>query len=105
MPSSVTMTDQIRDRVALRITRIEDTGAGLITLRVEGRVAAEAVGVLEGECRRSLEEAPRVRMDFSGVTFIDGRGVDMLKRIGAERLQVVNCSVFVEHLVYGAGER
>jgi anti-anti-sigma regulatory factor len=99
------MTDHTRDNVALRVTRIEGTDAGLITLRVEGRVVAEAVGVLERECWRSLGEAPKVRMDFSGVTFIDGRGVAMLRRISAERLRVVNCSVFVEHLLYGAGER
>lgn len=99
------MTDHTRDNVALRITRIEDTDAGLVTLRVDGRVVAEAVGVLEHECWRSLEEVPRVRVDFSGVTFIDGRGVDMLKRIDGQRLRVVNCSVFVEHLLYGAGER
>ncbi|MBI2219406.1 MAG: STAS domain-containing protein [Candidatus Rokubacteria bacterium] len=99
------MTDHTRDDVALRVTRIEDTDARLITLRVEGRVVAAAVGLLEHECWRSLEEAPRVRVDFSGVTFIDGRGVDMLKRISAERLRVVNCSVFVEHLLYGAGDR
>ena len=71
---------------------------------MEGRLVAEAVGVLERECRRSLEEAPKVRLDFSGVTFIDGRGVEMLRRIGARRLQVVNCSAFVEHLLYGAGD-
>jgi anti-anti-sigma regulatory factor len=99
------MTDHTWDNVALRITRIEDTGAGLVTLRVEGRVVAEAVGVLERECWRSLEAAPKVLVDFSGVTFIDGRGVDMLKRISGQRLRVVNCSVFVEHLLYGAGER
>ncbi len=39
-----------------------------------------------------------------GVTFIDGRGVDMLRRIGAGRLRVVNCSGFVEHVLYGTGE-
>jgi anti-anti-sigma regulatory factor len=78
---------------------------GLVTLRVEGRVVADAVGVLERECRRSIEQVSRVRVDFAGVTFIDGRGVDMLKRISGERLRVVNCSTFVEHLLYGAGER
>lgn len=99
------MTDHPRDKVALRITRIEATDAGLLTLRVEGRVVAEAVGLLERECWRSLAEAPRVLVDFAGVTFIDGRGVGMLKRVSSERLRVVNCSVFVEHLLYGAGER
>jgi anti-anti-sigma regulatory factor len=99
------MTESMRNTVALRITRIEDTGPDAITLRVEGRVVAEAVSVLERECWRSLEEAPKVRVDFSGVTFIDGRGVDMLKRISAERLRVVNCSVFVDHLLYGTGDR
>jgi anti-anti-sigma regulatory factor len=90
---------------ALRITRIDDTEVGAITLRVEGRLAADAVGMLEHECCRSLAESGRVRVDFSGVTFIDGRAVNMLKRLGAGRLRVVNCPVFVEHLLYGAGDR
>ncbi len=95
------MTDHTRDKGALRITEIDDPEAGLVTLRVEGR---EAAGVLEHECWRSLEKAPMVRVDFLGVTFIDGRGVDMLRRIGAGRLRVVNCSGFVEHVLYGTGE-
>jgi anti-anti-sigma regulatory factor len=99
------MADRTRDTGALRITRVEDSGAGLVTLRVEGRVVAEAVGVLERECRRSIEGLSRVRVDFAGVSFIDGRGVDMLRRISGEWLRVVNCSVFVEHLLYGAGNR
>ncbi len=58
------MTDHTRNKGALRITTIDDTEAGLVTLRVEGRVVAEAVGVPEHECWRSLEKAPRVRVDF-----------------------------------------
>jgi hypothetical protein len=88
----------------LRITRVEDAEAGT-TLCVEGRVVGDAVGLLERECRRALQEVPGVRLDVGGVTIIDGRGVMMLRCLRAAGARVLHCSPFVEHLLDGAVER
>jgi anti-anti-sigma regulatory factor len=101
------LTSRIRARRGrvLRITRIEGPGAGVVTLRVEGRIVGEAVGLVEQECRRALQEPVEVRVDLVGVAFIDGRAVGMLRRLCAERLRVMNCSPFVEHLLAGGTAR
>ncbi len=89
----------------LKITRSEASESGVSTLRVEGRLVADSVEVLENECRRSLRGAPRVRLDLSGVTFIDGRGVSLLGHLRGPCLEIVNCPSFVEGLLSGADDR
>jgi len=72
----------------------------LATLRVEGRVVAEWVPVLERECRLALQENGRVRLDLSAVTFVDGRGLAALRRLGAATtLEIINCPEFIEELL------
>jgi anti-anti-sigma regulatory factor len=44
-----------------------------------------------------------VVLDFSGVTFIDGRGLEMLNRIARANLEIVNASLLVADLLE-AGE-
>lgn len=89
----------------MRITRTEDREASVITLKLEGRIVSEWVGVLERECRTALQEAQRVQADLSGVTFIDGRGVETLRGIRSERLLIVNCSAFLDDLLRCGGHR
>lgn len=89
----------------LRITRAEDRGTSVIRVRAEGRVISDWVAVLERECQMALAQAQRVEIDLSGVTFIDGRGVEMLRRLRAGRLGIVNCSPFLEDLLSGGGDR
>lgn len=89
----------------LRITRAEDREASVIRVRAEGRVVSDWVEVLERECQMSLEQAQRVEIDLAGVTFIDGRGVAMLRRLRTGRVGIVNCSPFLDDLLKGGGDR
>lgn len=82
----------------LRISRAAESPS-LATLRVEGRVVADWVPVLERECRRALEENLRVRLDLSAVTFVDGRGVAALRQLGAKDLEIINCPEFIGELL------
>lgn len=104
-PPLLSHDEPYQERGVLRIARIDDSGSGVITLKVEGRLVADSVGVVEQECRRTLQEASRVRLDFSEVTFIDGRGLGMLRRLRTPRLEIVNCSPFIEDLLSGAEDR
>ncbi len=88
----------------LRITRAEGREASVITVRAEGRIVSDWVEVLERECAMSLEQAQRVEIDLSGVTFIDGRGIEVLRRLRAGRLGIVNCSPFLEDLLRCGGD-
>jgi ABC-type transporter Mla MlaB component len=82
----------------LRIDRAAESPS-LPTLRVEGRVVAEWVPVLERECRLALQENGHVRLDLSAVTFVDGRGVAALRRLGANALEIINCPEFIGELL------
>ena len=82
----------------LRISRASESSP-LATLRVEGRVVAEWVPVLERECWLALQENLHVRLDLSAVTFVDGRGVAALRHLGANDLEIVNCPEFIGELL------
>lgn len=82
----------------LRITRVVE-GPSWTTLRVEGRIVAEWVSVLERECWPALEEYRPVQLDLSAVTFIDSRGVAVLRHLGANEFKVIKCPEFIEELL------
>ena len=82
----------------LRISTVAESSSQA-TLRVEGRVVAEWVPVLERECRRALQQNRHVQLDLSAVTFIDGRGVAALRHLGANDLEMINCPEFIEELL------
>ena len=82
----------------LRISRVAASPL-LAALRVEGRIVAEWVPVLERECWLALLENGHVRLDLSAVTFVDGRGVAALRRLGANALEIINCPEFIGELL------
>ena len=90
----------LQDIPVLRITKIRETLSSA-TLRVEGRVASEWVSVLEAESLRWLGEKRTVVLDFSDVSFIDGRGVETLRRIHSKHLRIVNCPPLLAELLNG----
>ncbi len=73
----------------LRIT-IANERAESATLKVEGRIAADWVELLEGEVQTFLRQGKRLSLDLSAVTVIDARAADMLKRLRAHDVQIVN---------------
>ena len=87
----------------LRITKINESPSQ-ITLKLEGKVSSDWVPLLESECLRCLQEKREVLLDFSDLTFIDGRGVELLGRMAAENIKVVDCCALIKDLLEG-GEK
>jgi anti-anti-sigma regulatory factor len=87
----------------VRIQKIVES-ATETTLSVEGRIVSEWVTVLEDECRQALRDTPRVQLDLAAVTFIDARGVEVLRRLVTEGVAVVNCREFIGALLNGDGD-
>ena len=83
----------------LRITAMPD-GASSVTLKVEGRIVSEWVGVLEQECQAWLRQGCRVLLDFSQVSYIDSGGVQTLKKM-PEQVRVCECSSVIADLLKG----
>ena len=88
----------IREVSLLRITRVIEGSSGT-TLRVEGRIVAEWVAVLERECWLAFEDKKPVRLDLSAVRFIDSRGVAVLRHLGANEFEVIECPEFIAELL------
>jgi len=86
----------------LRITQTSE-GSSDIRLKLEGRVVSDWVPLLREECLRILREQKKLWLDFSDVSFVDDRGVEMLKAIAGEGVRLMNCSPLVESLLQEGG--
>lgn len=82
----------------LRITQVSDESSG-VRLKLEGRIMAEWVPLLTEECLRILKEKKSLCLDFSDVTFVDDRGVEMLKAMTSQGIELMNCSPLVASLL------
>lgn len=81
-----------------RITRIADDETS-VTLRVEGRLVGRWIDELETECERHRADRRRVKLDLSGVTFVDDRGIEALRSMAGHHVEVVQCSLFLSGLL------
>ncbi len=70
-----------------------------VTLGVEGQLVADWGSVLQGECQTLLHQEWKVLLDFSGVTFIDSRGIEVLNGLRADGLKIVNIPPLIEDVI------
>lgn len=71
-----------------------------VTLRLDGKLIDTWVSDLEKLCLHCKNEKNKtVVLDFSGVTFIDSKGVRMLENIKDEKVKITNCSLFIQTLL------
>ncbi len=82
----------------LRITKIEEDGSSVI-LKVEGRIMSEGVDVLKLECLKWLDQNGKVQLECSAVSYIDERGVEMLKSMARNNVRIVRCQAFIHDLL------
>jgi len=84
----------------LRITKVAESPSHVI-LQLEGWIVSAWVAVLERECLTALRAQRTVLLDFSGVIFVNRRGVEMLQRLASDNLRIINCSALIEDLLQG----
>jgi len=88
----------------LRITKIAEDSS-TVTMKLEGKLASDWVPLLEGECLTCLKENRKVFLDFSEVTFVDGRGAEMVNKLAGEGIKVVDCCELIKELLEGRGNK
>lgn len=86
----------------LRITR-KLTDRERFTLALEGRIASDWVQVLEDECGRVMADESEICLDFSGVTYVDARGTELLRRLVRQGVQIINCPAMILDLLQTDG--
>ena len=73
--------------MTLRITRV-DGSTSRVTLRLEGRVAAQWAALLERECSDLLRSRDAVSLELAGVSFVDRAGVRALERLSRTGVEI-----------------
>ena len=68
---------------------------GAVTLRLEGRIAADWVAVLAAECHRRLERGEAVRLDLVDVVSSDSNGRRQLRDLRDRGVTLVNAPPFL----------
>ena len=87
----------------LRLTFETDDAAGPV-LRAEGKVVAEWAALLERECRALLQQQPVLRLDLSGVLYVDRDGMRALRAFAPGELVLEGCSPLLQEIL-GQEER
>ncbi len=82
----------------IRMTKIGEDESS-VTLKVEGRIMSEGVDVLELECLKWLDQKENVQLECSAVSYIDGRGVEVLKSMAQNNVRIVRCQAFIQDLL------
>lgn len=82
----------------LRITKLDD-GTCDLRIKVEGRLVAEWVPVLETETLALLEQCRQVQLNLAGVNFVDATGVAALRRLVTRGVSMINATPLVKALL------
>lgn len=66
-----------------------------MTLRLDGRLISQWVGLLRSSCEQAFHNDGRLILDLAGVSFADPEGVQLLRQLEQQQVTIVNCSPFL----------
>jgi hypothetical protein len=81
----------------LKITRLSHKGPGL-TIKLDGEILGAWVGAAREACA-ARGRRPR-RLDLAAVTYVDAAGVQLLRDVMAEGVEIAACSSFIGELLH-----
>jgi anti-anti-sigma regulatory factor len=82
----------------LKITK-QGTSNGRQMVKLEGKLTGDWVDEL---ARVTATEAPaRLTLDLSSISFVDSKGVELLRNLISRHVQLSGCSAFVSDLILG----
>jgi anti-anti-sigma regulatory factor len=84
----------------LRITWLSQKRRGL-TIKVEGEIVGDWVGAAREAC--AARGRRRRRLDLAAVTYVDAAGIQLLRDLMAEGVEIAACSSFVGELLHLEG--
>jgi hypothetical protein len=82
----------------LKITRLtrEDR---VLTLKIEGEIVGPWIGIVCEACTRSGLRTGRLCLDLAAVTYVDAAGVQLLRDLMGEGVEIAAYSRFVGELL------
>jgi anti-anti-sigma regulatory factor len=75
--------------------------AATVTLKLEGRLMQPWATELDRVATDALDGANQLVLDLSGLLFVDGEGIDLLRALGSRGARLRGGSSFVTALVEG----
>ena len=82
----------------LRITRSRGENESLI-VRLEGEIRGPWLDAVRCEIAEWRRQADGVGLDLTSVTYVDCAGVDFLRELVGEGIEIAACSSFVSELI------
>ena len=82
----------------LKITKIQESRSDVL-LKLEGKITAQWVALLDSECRLLLRQDKTLYLDCSHVDFIDASGVKVLNDLPRTQVTLVNAPGYVTELL------
>ena len=83
----------------LKITRLSHKGRGL-TIKLEGEILGPWVGAVRDAFTKQRRRSGRPRLDLAAVTYVDAAGVQLLRDLMAEGIEIAAYSSFVGELLH-----
>ena len=71
----------------------------MLTLNLEGEILGPWVGAVRDACTKRGRRSSRLRLDLAAVTYVDAAGVELLRDLMAEGVEITACSSFVRELL------
>ena len=82
----------------LKITRLPRKGR-VLTIKLEGEILVPWVGTVRDACAQRGRRCRRLRLDLAAVTYADAAGVQLLRELVGEGVEIAVCSGFVGELL------
>jgi hypothetical protein len=82
----------------LRLTRLS-WGVPALTIKVEGQLLGPWVPVVRDACRARGRRSGRLLLDLAAITYADAAGVQLLRDLVGEGVEIAACSGFIGELL------
>jgi ABC-type transporter Mla MlaB component len=82
----------------LRITRLSQKEL-LATIKLEGELLEPWVGTVRDACIKESPQSLLPRLDLAAVSYVDAAGVQILRDLISEGVEIVACSTFIGTLL------
>ena len=82
----------------LKITRLS-RGVPALTVKLEGQFLGPWVPAVRDACRERGRRSGRLLLDLAAVTYADAAGVQLLRDLVGEGVEIAACSGFVAELL------
>jgi ABC-type transporter Mla MlaB component len=81
----------------LKITRFSREG---LTIKLEGEILEPCVDTVRDACTQRCPRSQRLRVDMAAVTYADAAGVQLLRELMREGIQIAAYSNFIGELLH-----